>query len=333
MKRVMNPKFGLSLPNRAVQFEWWTLDHLIEAAQMGEDCGLFDSVWVGDNFLSKPRLECIVTLSAIAVKTSKVRLGTACFASFPLRHPVPMAIQWATLDILSHGRTILNVCTGAPAHHGPNFALELDNMGVDTTERVGRLVEGIRILRKVWTEDHVDHEGRYYTFKDLTVLPKPVQTPVPIWIAVNPIEDNIEHPAVDRVLRRVAKHADGWQSDATPAHIFGQRWQKIREYASAEGRDPDSLESSIHLMVNINDDEDAAFKEAAEFFGLYFGQGFMPEEKMKLWLAYGTPAQVIQKIQAYLDAGCTTPVVRLVTRDFNGQFKRLVEEVLPAFQV
>ena len=332
MERSMKAKFGLSLPNRAVQFEWWSLDDLIQAAQMGEECGFFHSVWTGDNFLSKPRLECIVTLSAIAAKTSWVKLGTACFASFPLRHPVPLAIQWASLDILSHGRTILNVCIGGSAHDGPQFALELQNMRVDTTERVGRLVEGIKILRRVWSEDNVDHEGRYYRFKDLTVYPKPLQKPVPIWIAVNPREDSIEHPAVDRVLRRVAKHADGWQSDATPPDTFGERWHKIREYAAAEGRDPDSFESSMHLMVNINDDEDAAFKEAAEHFGLYFGQGFIPEERMKLWLAYGTPEQVIQKIQSYLDAGCTTPVIRLVTRDFKGQFKRLVEEVLPAFQ-
>src|SRR5918992_3255936 len=148
MPHTMQAKFGLSLSNRAVLFGWATLDDLIEAAQIAEGSGYFHGIWVGDNLLSKPRVEAIVTLSAIAAHTRQVKLGTICLASFPLRHPILLAIQWASLDVLSKGRTILAVCNGGSASFGPQFATELEAMGVQSRERVGRVIEGIEILRR-----------------------------------------------------------------------------------------------------------------------------------------------------------------------------------------
>ena len=113
MPHNMRAKFGISLSNRAVLFDWATTDDLISAAKVAEASGYFHGVWVGDNLLSKPRLESIVTLSALAAHTSTVTLGTICLASFPLRDPILLAIQWASLDVLSGGRTILAVCNGA----------------------------------------------------------------------------------------------------------------------------------------------------------------------------------------------------------------------------
>ena len=106
MAHSMRAKFGISLSNRAVLFGWATLDDLIDAARMAEQSGDFHGVWVGDNLLSKPRAEAIVTLSAIAAQTRRVKLGTICLASFPLREPILFAIQWASLDLLSRGRSI-----------------------------------------------------------------------------------------------------------------------------------------------------------------------------------------------------------------------------------
>ncbi len=97
----------------------------MDTAQLAEESGMFHGLWVGDNLLSKPRLEAIVVLSALAMRTSKVKLGTICFASFPLRHPIPLAIQWASLDVISGGRTILGACIGPAAKDGPRFAHEL----------------------------------------------------------------------------------------------------------------------------------------------------------------------------------------------------------------
>ena len=105
----MATKFGISLSNRSVLLNRATMDDLIRASRQAEDSGLFDSVWVGDNLLSKARVDAMIALSAIAARTQHVKLGTICMASFPMRHPIPLAIQWASLDILSGGRTILAV--------------------------------------------------------------------------------------------------------------------------------------------------------------------------------------------------------------------------------
>src|SRR5919106_1306981 len=333
MSYAMRAKFGLSLSNRAVLFGWASLDDLLDAAQMAERSGYFHSVWGGDNLLSKPRLEAIVILSAIAARTQQVKLGTICLASFPLRDPILLAIQWASLDLLSQGRTILAVCNGGSAFDGPPFAHELEVMGVKSHERVGRVVEGMTILRRLWSEGRVTHQGKYYRFTDVELLPKPVQQPVPIYMAINPREARVEAATVDRILRRVSAHADGWQTDATPVETFRQRFDTIREYAARQGRDPASLESCLHLMVNINDDRDMAFREAETFLRSYYGAGGVSRERAELWLAYGPPTAVIDKIQAYIDAGCTTPVLRFVSPHFKDQLQRCIAEVLPAFRV
>ena len=333
MLKPMRAKFGLSLSNRAVLFGWNSMDDLLDAAVVAEDSGYFHGVWVGDNLLSKPRVDSIVTLSAIAARTKRVSLGTICLASFPLRHPIPLAIQWASLDLLSGGRSILAVCSGGPARSGPEFANELDAMGVRSEERVGRLIEGVTILRRLWAEESVTHEGKYYSFRNVSALPKPVQQPAPILIAANPEDGRADQATVQRILRRIATHADGWQTDATPAATFRRRFDLIREYAAAQGRDPSKFQSCLHLMVNINNDRNKAFKEAEEYLGRYYGAGTISKERAELWLAHGSPDSVIEKIQEYLDAGCTTPVLRLVSPDLKGQLHRCIEEVLPAFRM
>ena len=326
----MAVRFGLSLSTRALLFNGGTLSDLIKAARTAEDSGYFYSVWVGDNLLSKPRFEAIVTLSAIASHTQRVKLGTICLASFTLRDPILLAIQWASLDQLSGGRTILAVCNGGTARDGPQFAEELDAMGVLSGERVGRLLEGIGVLRRLWTEDRVTHQGRYYRFSGVEALPKPVQRPLPIMIAANPRGDDVA--VEDRVLRRIAKYADGWQTDATPVDTFRTRFERIREYAAREGRNPATFQSCLHLMVNINEDRDRAYREAESFLSKYYGAGAVTRERAELWLASGPPQAVIEKIQSYIDAGCTTPVLRFVGPDLEGQLDRCIEEVLPAFR-
>ena len=332
MTYEMAANFGLSLSNRAVVFGWGSLKDLIQGARTAEESGYFHGVWVGDNLLSKPRVDSIVTLSAIAAHTQQVKLGTICLASFPLRHPILLAIQWASLDLLSEGRTILAVCNGGSASDGPQFARELDAMGVKSSERVGRLVEGINIIRRLWCEDRVTHDGKYYRFADVEALPKPIQQPVPVYIAANPTAGEVDAATEERILRRIAAHGDGWQTDATPVETFKSRFDRIRQYAAEQGRDPTGFQSCLHLMVNINNDRDKAYKEAESYLAQYYGSGAISAERAELWLAYGPPEAVIEKIRAYLEAGCTTPVLRFVSPDLNGQLKRCIEEVLPAFR-
>ena len=328
----MAAKFGLSLSNRAILFGWASMDDLVQAACTAEQSDYFHSIWVGDNLLSKARVDAIVALSAIAARTERVKLGTICMASFPMRHPIQVAIQWASLDVLSHGRTILAVCNGAAASDGPQFKHELEVFGMPSSERVGRLLEGVKLLRRLWTEDQVTHQGKYYQFADVDLMPKPVQQPLPIYIAANPKEGKADPAVIDRILRRVATYGDGWQTDATPFDTFRKRFETIKTYAAEQGRDPSQLESCLHLMVNINDNRDEGFEQASSFLMRYYGAGYITRERTELWLAYGSPQQVIEKIQSYIDAGCTMPVLRFVSPDLNGQLQRCIEEVMPAFR-
>ncbi|MEZ4572639.1 MAG: LLM class flavin-dependent oxidoreductase [Thermomicrobiales bacterium] len=326
------PKIGLSLPNRGVLFGY-PVEELIKAAVVAEDSGCFGSVWVGDNYLSKPRLEALVTLAAIAARTTSVRLGTICLASFNLRNPLELAIQWASLDVISGGRTDLYVCLGAAASNGPQFAAELEAFDRRSVDRVGRMKEGVELLRRFWSDDLVTYSGEFYEYADVNALPKPVQSPMPIGIAVNPghpAHGKSLDPAVEeRALRRVARIANGWQTDATPVDVFKDRWDRIQSYAAEYGRVGEVAESCLHLMVNINEDEDRAYRESVEFLDRYYGVGAIPEEAVRLWLAVGSPASVAEKIATYIEAGCTTPVLRFCTPDQRGQIERCAAEVFP----
>ena len=162
-------RWGVSLPNRGVLFGLTDIDTLMKAAVLAEESGIFESVWFGDSLIHKPRLESTVMLSAVAARTQKVRLGVICMASFPgapsgfAGHSVGQS-----LDQLSKGRTILGVCIGG-GHEG-----EMRAFGIKKEERVGRLTEGIKLIRQLWSDDEVNHRGKYYTLEDYHIVPKPV---------------------------------------------------------------------------------------------------------------------------------------------------------------
>jgi alkanesulfonate monooxygenase SsuD/methylene tetrahydromethanopterin reductase-like flavin-dependent oxidoreductase (luciferase family) len=322
-------EFGLSLPNRAVLFGL-PVGLLLDLAEHAEASGSFKSIWVGDNLLSKPRMEAIVLLSALAVRTSELKLGTVCLASFPLRDPILLALQWASLDILSGGRTILVVCNGGSARMSPVYARELAAMGVANRDRMPRLEEGIEVLRKLWGPGPANHRGRFYELTDVDARPKPIQEHLPIIIAVNPPADDAE--VEERALRRVARIADGWQSAIIEPSLFGVRWKRIRQYAEEYGRSDQVTHASCHIMVNINDDAAKARRESAEFLDRYYGEaGGISDDRQTTWLAFGSPDAVIDRLKQYVEAGCSTPILRFTSSDQLGQLERCIEEVLPAF--
>src|SRR5512144_3002313 len=145
--------FGLTLSNRALITRGMQPQELIDMAVRAENTGVIDAIWVGDSILSKPRLECIPLLGAIAARTSRVKLGVACMATIAQRNPVLLALQWASLDVLSGGRTWLAACMGYPASQHAMAAKELEVMGVASKERPGRLEEMIRALRLLWSDE------------------------------------------------------------------------------------------------------------------------------------------------------------------------------------
>ena len=320
-------KWGLSLPNRGALFGLAEIDELIECAAVAEQSGVFESVWVGDSLIHKPRLEAITMLAALATHTKKVRLGTICMASFPVRHPVLLAIQWASLDQISKGRALLGVCIGG-AHEG-----ELRAFGVKREERVGRMKEGIQLLRQIWSDEEVHHRGKYYTLEDYNIVPKPAQKPPPIWIAVSPEREQVGDKVVDQAMRRVGALADGYITMGVTAAEFAKRWRVIEQAAGEAGKDLSNFECAIHGMVNINDDKQTAYGEAKDYFNHYYGPSYPPESLIKVWLAHGPPKDCARLIQEWIDMGITTPVLRFTSKDQLKQVQRFIGEVLPLLRL
>lgn len=320
-------RYGLSLPNRGVLLGITTVPELLELSELAEASGFYDSVWVGDSLLAKPRLESIALLAAIAARTRRVKLGPACMASFPLRHALVLASQWASLDVIAAGRTILAVCLGGNPKRGGAFATEYGMMRVDPRTRVGRLEEGIAVLRAVWEHDPAAFHGRYYDFKDISFQPKPAQPRVPIWIASNPDPD-LTPVAYERALRRVARLADGWMTTVVDPATFARQWGQIQALARDEGRNPAALDSSLHQMVNINPDPEAAVDGAKRFLDTYYTTDY-PRAVLDTWVAYGPPTMVAEKILAYVRVGCRIPVLRFAAYDQKAQMCAFLDQVAP----
>jgi alkanesulfonate monooxygenase SsuD/methylene tetrahydromethanopterin reductase-like flavin-dependent oxidoreductase (luciferase family) len=332
----MRASFGLILPNRAVILGAVTARDLIELAEAGEASGAFDTVWVGDSLLAKPRLESVTLLAALASVTTKVRLGVGCMATFAHRHPVLLAQQWASLDVLSGGRSWLVVCLGGPNEAGAAQAREHAVMGIQARERIGRLEEGIVILRQLFHGKNVSHHGPYYQFEGVTLEPSPLQHPCPIWIASNPTGltwrggASASEAVIERSFRRVARYADGWMTNKVTPEQFRQQWGRITAMARQEGRDSSTLGNALYHNINIHEDRQTALAESKTFLDKYYSTNFSPLF-IEGWTAAGSPKQCIEALHAYIDAGVQHVALRLTSWDQHGQLKRFLQEVAPAF--
>ncbi|MBI2209413.1 MAG: LLM class flavin-dependent oxidoreductase [Deltaproteobacteria bacterium] len=332
----MTSSFGLTLANRGVIIGAVKTSDLIDMAQRAEGSGAFDAVWVGDSLLAKPRLESVTLLSALAAVTQKVRLAVGCMATFPHRHPVLFAHQWASLDVISSGRSWLVVCVGGPNEQSAAQAREHAVMGITAGERMARLEEGIVILRKLFSQKRATHYGRFYRFEDVTLEPRPMQQPCPIWIASNPTgltwRDGASAPdaVVERSLRRVARYADGWMTNKVSPEQFKQHWARILEMARQEGRDPAGLGNALYHNINIQEDRNAALQESKAFLDKYYTSNFSAAF-VEGFTTAGNPKECIRELKNYFNAGIGHIALRFASWDQRGQLGRFLNEVVPEF--
>jgi alkanesulfonate monooxygenase SsuD/methylene tetrahydromethanopterin reductase-like flavin-dependent oxidoreductase (luciferase family) len=333
---VSHPSFGLTLSNRAVVLGVVKASDLIDLTVEAEASGAFDAVWAGDSLLAKPRLESVTLLSALAGATRRVRLGVGCMATFVHRHPVMLAHEWASLDVISGGRSWLAVCLGGPDEMSVAQALEHRVMGIQASERVARLEEGIVILRKLFHEKGASHAGRFYQFENVTLQPQPVQQPCPIWIASNPTGltwkggASASDAAVERGLRRVARYADGWMTNKLSPGEFTRQWSRIATMAREEGRDPAKLGSALYHNIHVDEDRQRALGETKKFLDTYYTSNFSAAF-VEGWTVAGAPKECVEQLRAYFDAGIGHMALRLTSWDQKGQLRRFLDEVAPSF--
>ena len=321
--------FGLTLSNRGVVTGASTLDDMIALAQRADAEERWDSIWVGDSILAKPRLDALGLMSALAVVTDRVRIGPACFASTPLRDALLLAYQYASLDFMSNGRSIFAACMGQAAPGGGDMLHEFDAFCVAPESRMKRMEEAIEVMRLLTSEENVSYHGEHNDFDNVTIEPRSVQRPIPIWVTSNPRPDLKRNREAG--LRRTARLGDGWMTTFQPPAIVEEYMADIRRYAGEAGRElPDDFEVCVYYNINVNEDRQAALAESRRYLEAYYNTEYS-DEMLGLWVAMGTPEQCVSDIQSYIDAGATTITLRLVGYDQQSMYDRVVNEVLPAF--
>jgi alkanesulfonate monooxygenase SsuD/methylene tetrahydromethanopterin reductase-like flavin-dependent oxidoreductase (luciferase family) len=321
-------KFGVILPNRGVVLGLTTVAELLAQADAAEAIPLIDSVWVGDDLFVNRRVDSLTLLAAIAGRTQRVLLGPACMGSFALREPRVFAYEWASLDVISQGRTRLVVCSGGGANS--NWPAEEAIMGIDPKTRRRRMVEHMAVLRHLWSCDNAPFEGQFFRFSGATLEPKPVQQPCPIWLGTNGVTlpDGTDAGASEIALNRMARHADGWMTIGVTPAGFARSWQRIHSIAREHGRDPSGFGNVLFHHVNLGVDQQAAVTEALQFLRPYQGPE-MTAERLLTRGCFGTAEDCIAQLRQYRDAGCERVAFRLCgTGDPTQQLRRLADEVL-----
>jgi len=331
----LSVRFGLTLPNRGVITGATTTEEMLALARLADNAQAWDSIWVGDSIFAKPRLDALVLLGCLAATTRRVKMGPACFASTPLRNALLLAYQWASLDYISNGRTIFVACQGAPGPGGGQFDAEFAAFQVDPASRMRRMEEAIEVLRLTSSQEKVTYRGQYNQFDDVTVLPRPVQQPIPIWVTANPDwtpgdPDPVMRQRADRALRRVARYGDGWMTTLNTPDSFGSHLRMIREFAIEDGRDlGQRFEACLYYNINVNEDRDVAISESKRFLDSYYGVDH-DRSILDRWVAGGSASECVDSLNDFIRAGATTITLRLTGFDQRRQFERVTGEVLPA---
>ena len=279
---------------------------LLDLAIRAEDIG-FDSVWIGDSLLARPRHDPITMLAAIATRTTRVELGTAVLLP-ALRNPVILAHQFATLDQISQGRIILGVGIAGDV---PNIRSEFAAAGVPFEKRVGRMMEGLRLCQALWRGEPVDWDGRW-PVEQGTIAPLPHRPGGP------PIWGGGSAPAS---LTRAGRNFDGWFPTGPDAAGWGKQWAVVKEAASEAGRNPDDLTGALYLTMVIDDDAAKAQAQIDAYLEEYYGVAAAILTKRQACYA-GPAAGAAAWLQGYCDAGATHLVLR-----FAGDNERQMEAI------
>lgn len=313
--------FGLTLPQRGAFFGIASIAEMLAMAREADRSGAFDSIWVGDSLFAKPRPDSISLLGALAAATDRVKLAVGCMASFPVRDPIIFAYQWATLDMISQGRMLLAVCTGIG---GPSDS-EGEHWGIPNSERAGRLAENIEICRRLWSEDDVSFTGKFRSLQHVTVQPRPVQQPCPIWIAANPLKPQF----IESAMQRVARKADGWMTVQLAPKMFAGLRAKLRGYLEEEKRDPNTFPYVVYHNINVGKDRETCLAESQRFLDAYYGPGIFSPEMTAAWTAAGTPQQCIDHLCELVRDGARGISLRFTSWQQREQYQRVVNEILP----
>ena len=321
---MSKPKIGLLLGTRGMVMRAQregtqpSAIGMLSLAERAEAAGL-DSVWVGDSLVSKPRLEPVTAMSAIAARTSRVRIGAAVLLP-AIRNPVPLAHSIATADIVSGGRIVIGAGVGGAFNDDQRQ--DWIAAGVAPETRAGRFSETVRLMKRLWTEDNIAFEGSHFTFNNLTLDPKPVQPGgVPLLLATH------YRTGSEAQVRRAARNGDGIIGITDSPEQYAETVRRVDAVRAEEGRADEPFQRAYYLTVNLGADKEASEAEAHDFLINYYNVAHWGSS----WGPWGTPGEVTERIQEFADAGADTVIVRFASWDQPAQWERFEQDVWPAF--
>lgn len=294
-----------------VGFSGWPFDStqgFWDFVDLVEESGL-DSIWLNDRIRNPtPALEPIAALAMIAGRTQRIKFGMSV-AVLPVRDPIVLAKEIATIDYLCNGRML------------PAFGLGLKNekewkaVGMTPDHRAGMTDEAVALMRRLWSEDSVTHEGQFYNTHELTIQPKPLQQPIPVWFGGR----------TQAAYKRVARSGDGFLGAyQTPADC-GKAVCAIRDAAETYEREVPEDHYGTIVPFHLGDEDISHEVEAlAKRF---------PQIPFDDYAAWRTPDALRRRIDEYVKAGVTKFVMRPMATGpaLYDQFVRLAEVAVPYY--
>jgi len=279
-------------------------------------------------------MESITNLAYLAGITENIHLGLAVLC-LPYREPLGTAKQIANIDVLSNGRLELGIGQGAPKS---THNVEFEVMGIPRGTKVPHTREVFEAMREVWTSDKATWHGDRYNFDEAEVYPKPVQKPYPpIWIG----------GSAEKSLEMIADYANAWLSFWVTPSEFPAAIDDIHGRLVKRGRDPEAFTVGTEIQVYLADSMDQAraeveptmraFEEGyAGTTGIHLTEEQRTDTLSQIWASslVGSPDDVSELIQSYLDSGCTAFEMKFIYHTVDHlieQWTRFQEEVAPNF--
>ena len=297
--------------------------------QGGYDYESLRRIWMGADrlgyysatlydLLNVPTLECWTTLSALAAQTTGIRLTPLVLAN-TYRHPAVFAKMASTLDVISNGRVEIGI--GAGGGRSDHQAAGLDFPS--TSARSGMLDESVEMMKRLWTEEEVYFQGRYYTLNGAKNNPGPIQKPHPPFL--------IGGHGQRHLFRVVARHADicnvGFEMDLDEHR---SSLDALGEHCEREGRDISEIEVSHNTRVVIAESE-AEFDRLVEQGAAAANVGSADYRASLSRAIAGTPERCIEQIQNYVDSGITYFFLLFPDPIPTERMEMFAQEVMPRF--
>jgi probable F420-dependent oxidoreductase len=297
-------KFGIAIP-QAFNQEPADVALIQKFLKRADTCG-YHSVWVQE-VLDASLLEPACLLPYAAAITQNVRLGSAVLLT-TLRTPLQLAKMLSTLDQLSQGRLIVGAALGSNTQNYPAY-------GISAEARVQRFVEGLALVKKLWTEKRVNHQGEYWQLHDESLDPKPIQKPhPPIWLGGS-------HP---NALRRAVRLGDGWLGGRTPTQKFREHVSAVHRFLDEFSRDPADFMIGKRTYIAVDNNK----ARAEQKLNQWFNQVYKVRDIANTAAIYGGEQECIDKLGEVVLAGAKLLILNPVS-DHMEHLEGLAKNVLP----